>query len=85
MNREKIKMKKVQIKLYKVTFNHYTDSTNMTVYNDVTDDYLDIPFGGLIIHERAISKYMNYGNGIKTLEFVGTIIGQEDPIIKENE
>lgn len=61
------------VRLYKITFNSYTNCTNDTVSND-DGEYITIPKVGLIIREDEIEQYKSYGDGIKELSIVGEMI-----------
>lgn len=64
----------IEIKLYKVVFNTYTNCSYDTVYNPTMNEYIHIPMGGLIITEGEFEYYSRCGNGFKSLEFVGTLL-----------
>jgi len=60
------------IELYKVTFRKYTNSLRDTVRND-NGDYIDTPDGCLIASEETLEALRQYGEGFKTVEYVGTL------------
>jgi len=57
------------VKIYKVTFLEYSDTT----YSTVTDgkNYYDAK--DLLITEDQIQEYKKYGNGFDKLEYVGML------------
>lgn len=69
-------------KVYFVKFNDYTNSTYSTVrYSNIEegqDEYLDIPYGGLVIRESELEKYRKFGNGYKTIKLVGSMYFKEN-------
>ena len=69
-------------KVYFVKFNLYTNGTYLTVayHNDIdgTSEYLDIPYGGLLIRESELEKYRKFGNGYKTIKLVGSMYFSEE-------
>lgn len=81
--------------VYKATFNAYTNTMKDTIHNPKTDTYRTVHNGEKIILDVNINKYMDFGNGFKTLEFLGYIavedikteddtfiIGQEISLLK---
>lgn len=65
-------------KIYSVEFRAYTDCTRTTVakyeLNKFKDtEYLDVSNGPFLIKESDIEKYKAFGNGYKSLTFVGTL------------
>ena len=68
------------VKLYRVTFNEYTNYMHDTVarYTDkegkelsLLEQYLHIPKTGLIIREDELNQYKEYGNGFSSIQIVG--------------
>lgn len=67
-------------RIYRVTFNNYTNSSHNTVslriLNDDGADYDYIHLaddGSLLIRESQFDLIKDYGQGIKTMEFVGRL------------
>lgn len=65
-------------KVYKVKFMQYTNCFMDTV-SDGNEDidtrkYLLIGTDSVIIKESDLSKYMKYGNGFRSVEFIGNLI-----------
>lgn len=60
-------------KLYEVEFMNYTNSMKDTVSNN-DGDYINTGCEPFIIRESEFDKYMKYGNGFRTVKFVGNII-----------
>jgi hypothetical protein len=58
-------------KIYKVEFMHYTDAFKNGVKNENKDKYLEVGEEPFLISENDIEEYMEYGDGFRTLEFVG--------------
>lgn len=65
-------------KIYRVTFIEYTNLLENCVKWSGNDsrgenpEYFDLPPGGdLIVRSDDLYKFMNYGKGIRNLEFVG--------------
>lgn len=44
-----------------------------TVWNKKTDKYLDVGKEPFLIRESELEKYREYGNGFRTVKFVGNI------------
>ena len=66
------------VKLYKVTFNSYTNALYNTVrHNNNTLDFLHIPETGLIVREDELDTYKEYGNGFASLNIVGEMLVEE--------
>lgn len=59
------------VKLYEVTFMAYTDASLTKVYNGITNEYLDIKNTPMVIQEDQIGHYMNFGDGINSMKFIG--------------
>ena len=68
------------VKLYRVTFNEYTNCMHNCVarYTDeegkevpLLEQYLHIPKTGLIIREDELNQYKEYGNGFSSIQIVG--------------
>ena len=59
-------------RLYEVTFNRYTDYSNEAVWNKKTESYLDTS-EPVIIREEQIPLMKYWGEGIKTLKYVGVL------------
>lgn len=60
-------------KLYEVEFMNYTNYMKDTVSNN-DGDYINTECEPFIIRESEFDKYMKYGNGFRTVKFVGNII-----------
>lgn len=60
-------------KVYRATFNQYTNNDGRTIHNPIENKYVTTENGALIILDVNINKYMNYGDGFKTLEYLGFI------------
>lgn len=65
-------------KVYKVKFMQYTNYFMDTI-SDGNEDigkrkYLLIGTDSVIIKESDLSKYMKYGNGFRSVEFIGNLI-----------
>lgn len=65
-------------RIYRVTFNSYTNSSHNTVsLRFLADDGIDYDYihlaedGSLLIRESQFDLIKDYGQGIKTMEFVG--------------
>lgn len=67
----------ITTKLYKVEFNKYTSWSNDCVFNELEDIYLNIPLGGLVIKEYEFERYSKFGDGFKSLTFIGTLLEGE--------
>lgn len=66
---------KKYVKLYKITFNTYTNALNDTVHhNNNTIDFIHIPETGLIVREDELDTYKEYGNGFASLTIVGEML-----------
>ena len=63
-------------KIYKITFNEYTNAMRDTVYREDTAKYLHVP-DLFLIKEGDIQYFQEFGGGIKTLEFVGNLHGND--------
>lgn len=59
-------------KVYKVKFMRYNCLGDTVCDNN--DNVLYIGDSTLIIKESDLTKYMKYGNGFKTVEFVGNML-----------
>ena len=66
---------KKYVKLYKVTFNSYTNALYNTVRH--SNDFLHIPETGLVIREDELDIYKEYGNGFASLTIVGEMLVEE--------
>ena len=65
-------------KVYKVEFMQYTNCLKDTV-SDGNEDigerkYLKIGINPIIIRESDLPKYMKYGNGFRSVEFIGNLM-----------
>lgn len=64
-------------KVYAVTFMQYTNCLNDTVSTNNDDwtksEYLNIGKETFLVKESDLDKYKKFGNGYKTLIFVGNI------------
>lgn len=65
-------------KVYKVEFMQYTNCLMNTV-SDGNDDigerkYLKVGTDPVIIRESDLLKYMKYGNGFRSVEFIGNLL-----------
>ena len=65
-------------KVYKVQFMQYTNCFMDTV-SDGNEDigkrkYLQVGNDPVIIKESDLSKYMKFGNGFRSVEFIGNLI-----------
>lgn len=65
-------------KVYKVKFMQYTNCFMDTV-SDGNEDidkrkYLKVGNDPIIIKESDLSKYMKYGNGFRSVEFIGNML-----------
>ena len=67
-------------KVYRVTFNSYTNYSNDTVSLsngferkkfDIDKEYLHIPKYGLVIRESELEFYRRYGDGFESIKLVG--------------
>lgn len=65
-------------KVYAVDFIQYTNCMCDTVWNEETDEYLDVGKGTFLIFEEDIDKYRKFGRGIKTLTYVGDMLLEEE-------
>lgn len=65
-------------KVYKVEFMQYTNCLKDTVSDGNKDfderKYLKIGINPIIIRESDLSKYMKYGNGFRSVEFIGNLM-----------
>lgn len=74
-----MKFRKNAIKIYRVTFNQYTNCMQDTVCKNTENmselDYIDCDrySGSLLIKENEYNLYQQYGGGIKTMELVGIL------------
>jgi len=59
-------------KIYRITFNEYTNALRDTIYNEDEDRYLDIP-DLFLIKEGDVQFFQGYGGGIKEMKFVGEL------------
>ncbi len=59
-------------KLYKVTFNRYSNYSRDAVWNEKASSYLDTS-EPVIIREEQIPFMKDWGEGINTLEYVGVL------------
>ena len=57
------------IKLYRITFIEYLDPSRETIYSPEFHQYIDSR--DMIVKESDIEYFKSFGNGIKSLEFVG--------------
>ena len=64
-------------RLYKVTFNQYTNYSRDAVRNEKTSRYLDTS-EPIIIREEQIPYMKDWGEGINTLEYVGVLAFESD-------
>ena len=65
-------------KVYKVKFMQYTNCFMDTI-SDANEDigerkYLKVGADPVIIRESDLPKYMKYGNGFRSIEFIGNIL-----------
>lgn len=65
-------------KVYKVKFMQYTNCFMDTV-SDCNEDidkrkYLKVGADPVIIRESDLPKYMKYGNGFRSIEFIGNLL-----------
>lgn len=65
-------------KVYKVRFMKYTNCFEDTV-SDGNEDigkrkYLKVGIDPVIIRESDLPKYMKYGNGFRSIEFIGNLL-----------
>lgn len=65
-------------KVYKVKFMQYTNYFMDTI-SDGNEDiserkYLKVGNDPVIIKESDLSKYMKYGNGFRSVEFIGNML-----------
>lgn len=65
-------------RVYAITFNQYTNCMRDTVWCEETDKYLDVGRDTFLIFEDDIEKYKKFGNGIKTLTYMGDMIQEDD-------
>lgn len=65
-------------KIYEVEFMQYANCFNDSVlnYNEDNDKrkYLNVGTDHIFIKESNLVKYMKYGNGFKSIKFVGNIL-----------
>ena len=62
-------------KIYAIEFMEYTNWEKICVYNEKTDSYISLSHKGpLLVRESDLSKYQDYGNGIKSIEYVGVMV-----------
>ncbi|MBR4397351.1 MAG: hypothetical protein IKS93_05805 [Methanobrevibacter sp.] len=65
------------VKLYRVTFNQYTNCMRDTVAKHTKvegkdgTEYLTIPKGDLIVREDELNEYKEYGDGFESIRIVG--------------
>ena len=59
------------VKIYKVTFNQYTNSFRDTVSSKDNEKYLDVGRGDFLIREDDMEYYKQFGDGFACLELVG--------------
>lgn len=64
-------------KLYEVTFNQYTNYSKDAVWNEKTKSYLDTS-EPVVITEEQIPCMKHWGEGIKTLKYVGVLMFESD-------
>ena len=69
-------MNKASVKIYAIEFNEYTNYSKNCV-SDGNGEYIDIDNGPFLIREDEIEKYRQFGDGIRTLTYVGTMIPDE--------
>ena len=62
------------VKIYSVEFLQYTNCMSDTVWNEETDEYIDVGKEPFLIREDEIEKYRGYGKGIKRMVFVGNLV-----------
>ena len=56
----------------------YTNWEKASVYNEKTRTHIMLSHKGpLLVRESDLPKYHDYGNGIKSINFVGVMIGDE--------
>jgi hypothetical protein len=67
-----------RIKIYAITFMKYTNGAKTTVRNDITNEYLDVNEGPILIREDEIPYYINFGKGIDIMRFVGYLGNKTD-------
>ena len=62
-------------KIYKVVFMEYTSSAKDTVSNGDEENtkFINVGKDPFLIRESEIDKYIKYGNGFYSIEFVGNI------------
>jgi hypothetical protein len=65
------------VKLYKVVFRKYINSLRNCVSSETAGnpycEYLDTPDSCLIVEEDDLDALRKYGEGLKTVEFVGML------------
>lgn len=67
-------------KVYKVEFMNYTNSLRDTIWDEKSDEYIQIPDYGrtLIVKESKLEDYRRFGGGYRSIKFVGYIKKDED-------
>ena len=68
-------MKTLGKKVYKITFNEYTNALRDTVVYrkkpDELGDFVSVYNSSILVIEDQLIEIQKYGNGIKSAEFVG--------------
>ena len=65
-------------KIYAIEFMEYTNWERICVYNEKTDSYIYLSNKGpLLVRESDLPKYQDYGNGIKSIDYVGVMIADK--------
>ncbi len=74
-----------KIKIYEIEFITYTDATKTTVYCESLNQYIEVGNEPFLISEDQVEFYKQFGNGIRSLTFVGwTNIPVEDTNVSIN-
>lgn len=57
-------------RIYQIEFNQYINAMDKEVYCKESDEYMNTPFP-FLIREDEIGEMHKWGQGIKTLKFMG--------------
>ena len=65
-------------KVYQVEFMEYTNFARDTVSNNAREigdmKYINVGHGSFLVRESELEKYKAWGNGFRSITFVGNII-----------
>lgn len=60
-------------KVYEVEFMNYTNCLRNTIWDEKSDEYIEIPDHGntLIVKESELEEYKRFGEGYRSIKFIG--------------